>query len=62
MESALAILAGLTDYEIYLYLRDQLLELMVTTATVTPGTGLLPQHARIWGCLVSGPWPLSAIF
>ncbi|MBF0858790.1 baseplate J/gp47 family protein [Gluconobacter sp. LMG 31484] len=48
-ESALAILAGLTDYEIYLYLRDQLLELMVTTATVTPGTGLLPQHAKIWG-------------
>ncbi|KXV50825.1 hypothetical protein AD945_01215 [Gluconobacter albidus] len=49
LESALAILAGLTDYEIYLYLRDQLLELMVTTATVTPGTGLLPQHAQIWG-------------
>ncbi|KXV00287.1 hypothetical protein AD929_11690 [Gluconobacter potus] len=49
LESALAILSGLSDYEIYLYLRDQLLELMVTTATVTPGTGLLPKHAEIWG-------------
>lgn len=49
MESALAILSGLSDYEVYLSLRDQLLELMVTTATVTPGTGLLPKHAEIWG-------------
>ena len=47
LESALAILSGLSDYEIYLYLRDQLLELMVTTATEN---GLLPQHAAIWGC------------
>jgi len=45
LESALAILSGLTDYEAYLYLRDQLLELMVTTATEK---GLLPQHAQIW--------------
>lgn len=49
LESALAILSGLSDYEIYLNLRDQLLELMVTTATVKPGTGLLPKHAEIWG-------------
>lgn len=48
LESALAILSGLSDYETYLYLRDQLLELMVTTATITPGTGLLPEHAKIW--------------
>jgi len=45
LERALAILSGLTDYEVYLYLRDQLLELMVTTATEN---GLLPQHAVIW--------------
>lgn len=49
LESALAILSGLSNYEVYLFLRDQLLELMVTTATVTPGTGLLPKHAEIWG-------------
>ncbi|GAN89924.1 Mu-like prophage FluMu protein [Gluconobacter frateurii M-2] len=48
LESALAILSAMSDYEIYLFLRDQLLELMPQTATVTPGTGLLPQHAQIW--------------
>lgn len=49
LEAALAVLSALSDYEIYLYVRDQLLELLPTTATVTPGTGLLPAHARIWG-------------
>lgn len=49
LESALAILSALADYEIYLYMHDQLLELMVDKATVTPGTGLLPRHAEIWG-------------
>lgn len=45
-ENALAILSSLSDYEVYLFLRDQLLELMVTTATEG---GLLPQHAKMWG-------------
>ncbi|EHH67556.1 baseplate J/gp47 family protein [Gluconobacter morbifer] len=45
LESALAILSALTDYEIYLYTRDQLLELMVTTATAQ---GKLPDHGQIW--------------
>ncbi|MBR0559490.1 baseplate J/gp47 family protein [Neokomagataea anthophila] len=48
LENALAVLSGLSDYEVYLALRDQLLELMPTTATVTPGSGLLPDHAIMW--------------
>lgn len=46
LESALAILSALSSYETYLFLRDQLLELMVTTATEG---GLLSQHGKMWG-------------
>lgn len=45
-ENALAILSALSNYEVYLYTRDQILEVMVTTATAD---GLLPQHAEMWG-------------
>ncbi|GBR09525.1 baseplate J/gp47 family protein [Gluconobacter frateurii] len=44
-EQVLAVLHGLSDYEIYLFIRDCLLEVIVTTATEN---GKLPDHALMW--------------
>lgn len=46
LEQVLSIVAGLSGAEQYRYMRDWLLELMVTTATVD---GLLPDHGTEWG-------------
>ncbi|MFT9399804.1 baseplate J/gp47 family protein [Acetobacter sp.] len=46
LENVLGVVWALALSEVYSAVRDQLLEMMVTTATVN---GLLPQHAEMWG-------------
>lgn len=46
LENVLGVVWSLALSEVYSAMRDQLLEMMVTTATAD---GLLPQHAEIWG-------------
>ncbi|WP_122050349.1 baseplate J/gp47 family protein [Asaia bogorensis] len=46
LEQAISIANALDLYQVYLYVRDIGLELMVTTASAG---GLLPQHAVMWG-------------
>lgn len=46
LEQVLGVVWTLALSEVYSTIRDQLLEMMVTTATAD---GLLPQHAKMWG-------------
>lgn len=46
LEQVLSVVWTLALSEVYSTIRDQLLEMMVTTATAD---GLLPQHAEMWG-------------
>ncbi|MDN7351754.1 baseplate J/gp47 family protein [Acetobacter senegalensis] len=46
LEQVLGVVWALALSEVYSAIRDQLLEMMVTTATAD---GLLPQHAEMWG-------------
>jgi len=46
LEQALSIISALDLYQVYLYARDIGLELIVSTSTES---GLLPNHAEIWG-------------